>query len=97
MSKITVATVKSFIKNNRAALLVNQTSSFDGMVDGVRGCHDGFSAAVETKCSPNHDLGISGVWLVGQSRDYCGAYAKNGIKGFVVDNCCGSFIVGIAA
>lgn len=96
MTKITIATVKSFIDKNRNTLLINQTSDFDGMVDGVRRCHDGFVPAIEIKCSPSNDLGIRGVWLVGKSRDYCGTYEANGIKGFAVSNCCGSFIVGVA-
>lgn len=97
MSKITIATVKSFINKNRAALLVNQKSDFDSMTDGISQCHDGFAPAVATSHTSSNDLGIRGIWLVGQSRDYCGAYESAGIKGFEVSNCCGSFIVGVAA
>lgn len=97
MSKITVATVKSFIKKNRANLLINQTSSFDGMTDCVQQCSGGFQQARETEHACSNNLGIAGVWLVGQGRDYCSAFDAIGVKGFRVSNCCGSFIVAVAA
>ena len=95
MSKITVATVKSFIRKNRTNLLVNQTSDFDGMVDCVRPCDTGFLPANDAFNPCSNNLNIGGVWFVGGSRDYCSAYDNGGVKGFRVFNCCGSFIVGV--
>lgn len=96
MSKITKATFKSFVKKNRANLLVFEKSRFDGMVDCVMPTENsGFTKAVSADYAHDNNLGIQGVWLVGGSRDYFTAYEKNGVKGIEVYNCCGSFVVGV--
>lgn len=107
--KITVATVKSFIRKNREKLLIKITSRFDGMVDAVQ-----FEDAPEFTPARNRDyfdrdthkwidvpqtckstLGIQGVWFVG-GGDWCQAFETDTYIGFEVSNCCGSWIVAIA-
>ena len=93
MTKITKATFKSFVKKNRANILINVKSSFDGMVDGCVSHDGGFVKASDADFIHENNLGIQGVWLVGGSRDYFTAFEKNGLKGIEVSNCCGRFIV----
>lgn len=105
-TKITKATVKSFVKKNFDNLYINVTSSFDGMIDGCRSQHDGFtkvksSVKLFTVFSSNdcneHTLGIAGAWFVGQSRDYFRPYNENGFTGIEVYNCCGKFVLAVKA
>lgn len=100
--KITKATFKSFVKRNRASLLIKTKSSFDGMCDGVREVEDnGFSKALDKDNGWSRDtwkdnnLGIHGIWLVGSSRDYFSSYADGTYSGIEVYNCCGSYIVAV--
>ena len=101
--KITLATVKSFMKKNAAALYVHNLSAFDGMEDGVRQIKGSTFRKVEAPdFNQTNTYGI-GVWLVGSSRDYFNAYdrieQKTGIRfvGYEVSNCCGNFILAINA
>jgi hypothetical protein len=98
MSKITVATVKSFIRKHPDALIKVQ-SDFDGMTDCV--CNDPEAEwhPLE-KRDPEHafektTLGYKGVWFVGHSRDWVRAYDDDGMTGFEVTNSCGCWIVAI--
>jgi hypothetical protein len=68
MKKITMATLKSFINKNKAALFINVLSEFDGMTDGCESRDGGFQK-IEVKTFEPHTLGIKGLWLVGSSRD----------------------------
>lgn len=102
MSKITLATIKSFIKKNRAELHIKVTSSFNGMSDMVEQCDDnGFHPIVEDGVNAQGDywkkatLGIQGVWFVGQSRDYFSVFNDGVYAGYRVHNACGSFIVAV--
>lgn len=63
--KITMATVKSFVKN-ADILFVEHQSKFDGMVDCVMPCEDSELKEI----SKEDALGIKGAWVVGSSRDY---------------------------
>jgi hypothetical protein len=93
--KITVATVKSFIRKAKAAgtLLVRCDSSFDGMTDCVERNRDAaFFAPQETRDHGNN-LGLQGIYFVGQSRDWCNAFDDGEHVGFEVSNCCGSWVV----
>jgi len=97
MAKITKATFKSFINKNRKRLLIRCTSSFDGMTDCVQTNHGAqFQTAQPTDRSSENNLGIMGVWLVGQSRDYFDELSEPGLKGIHVYNCCGSFDVAVS-
>lgn len=95
MKKFTAATAKSFINKNRADLWIKVSSDFDGMTDCVqydRGAVFAPVRATENVCANN--LGISGVWLVGSSRDYfTPIYVSDVLIGFKCSNCCGSWEV----
>lgn len=106
MAKITLATIKRFIKANRAALHICTQSRFDGMTDGVEQCRDQpFRLAVAPDYSGrafkaseydrDNRLGIAGAWFVFESRDSFTAYDDGKFAGFRVYNCCGSFVLAI--
>lgn len=95
--KITKATVKSFIRKNRQDLLINVKSRFDGMVDGVMPVESAFATAKQTDRHIERTLGIAGAWFVGGGDDRFEAYEENGFKGYVVYNCCGSFILAVVS
>lgn len=91
--KLTLAHFKAFITRNAGRLEIASLSNFNGMTDGVERCADqGFLPAEDNgqPCSRN-TLGIAGVWLVGQSRDYFSLYSDSERVGFHVYNSCGSF------
>lgn len=96
MTKITKATFKSFISRNRERLLIRCESDFDGMTDCVESItNPQFKSAQPAERSFENNLGIAGVWLVGQSRDSFREYSVNGLSGIHVYNCCGSFTVAV--
>ena len=92
MAKTTLATVKSFLRKNKGKVYIATKSHFDGMVDCVMPCGD------KTFVLPNpegpwheNELGIHGAWFVFGSRDWITPFEKDGMRGFEVYNCCGSF------
>lgn len=89
--KITKATIKSFIRKNIDNLYINVQSSFDGMTDCCESREGGFTKAVTTQDHPEHTIGVSGAWFVGDSRDYFSAFENDTFKGYEVYNCCGHF------
>lgn len=94
--KITLSTVKSFIRKNKDNLFLNLKSSFDGMTDMVETCkNSSFKKATETTGNLSYTLGIAGTWFVGSSRDYFSQYEDDQFTGIKVYNCCGSFILAI--
>ncbi len=95
--KITLATVKAFIRKHREDLLINVTSRFDGQVDGCMPENGGFIKAELTNEHFEYSLGVKGAWFVGQSRDYFKPYDNFGgdMTGIEVTNCCGRFILAI--
>jgi len=106
--KTTLATLKAFIRKNRSNLQIMCKSSFDGMIDGTRysenpkfrpikvDAEPGSYMTFETLMDANKNtLGIAGVWLVGSSRDYIKEYSKDGMFGYEVYNCCGSFVLAL--
>ena len=95
MKKITRATLKSFVKKNKSNLLLKVNSSFSGMTDCVESVEDSFSPATEDKRNTENTLGMNGVWLVGDSRDYFTAYDDGVYTGIECYNCCGSFILAV--
>jgi hypothetical protein len=95
--KITLATLKSFIKNNRANLLIKVRSRFDGMQDAVASINGAvFTSADATDKNINHTLGIDGAWLVGHSNDRFKFFENETVIGVEVYNCCGTFILAVA-
>jgi hypothetical protein len=97
--KVTIATVKAFIRKNRNALLVRVASSFDGMTDCVEPTSDrNFIQAQEAyHKSMKHNMEINGVWFVNGSRNYVSPLFADGYSGFEVYNCCGKWAVAIKA
>ena len=96
--RVTLATVKAFIRKHRAELLISTLSEFDAGTDGVQ--HSGnraFVPAQDPDEGHNHSncLGIRGAWFVFGSRDYFTPLERDGVKGFHVYNCCGSFDIGV--
>ncbi len=104
--KITVATVKSFIRKNRSNLLIQVCSSFDGMQDMVIESKSGFqpieartcydhrtNTYVQTDQNSSDHMGINGVWFTG--RDFCNAFENDLVIGYEVSNCCGSWRIAI--
>jgi hypothetical protein len=100
-NKITLATVKSFIKKNRENLFINVKSSFNGMIDGCESLHDGFKKAepdnTQSLSSSYYKAtqGIKGAWFVGDSRDYFYPFESDELTGIRVSNSCGCFILAI--
>ena len=95
-TKITLATVKSFIKKNAGKLFIKVISDFDGMTDGLefkKGAQ--FEKAESETRLVEETLGIKGAWFVGQSRDYFSAYEDDQFIGIHVYNSCGSFDIAI--
>lgn len=96
MKKITLATVKSFIKKNRENLYISFQSHFDGMIDCVTSSNNKtFQKAEMTEEHGKYSQGVKGAWFVGQSRDYFTCFANDGFEGIEVSNSCGSFILAI--
>jgi hypothetical protein len=94
--KATMATVKAFIRTSGKALMIDSESSFDGMCDGVRQNPDrGFTLTLPGNF-PANDLGVQGAWFVGSSRDFIQPFVKDGIEGYRISNCCGSFALAVA-
>lgn len=95
--KATRATLKSFINKNKDNLLVSIKSSFDGMVDCVMSSGDKAFYPANVGEFEKHTYGVKGVWIVGGGRDYITPFESNGLKGYDVYNCCGSFAVAVKA
>lgn len=93
--KITIASVKSFVKRNEGNLFIKVKSKFDGMVDGVVACDNRFQAVTPDIRNKENTLGIAGAWFVGRSNDYLKEYNTSAFAGIEVTNSCGSFILAI--
>jgi hypothetical protein len=89
--KATIATVKSFIKKNANDLFIDINYQFDGMIDGIRYCKDGFSKVEKTNSNTQNTFGIAGAWFVGSSRDYITSFENENLVGYHICNSCGSF------
>ena len=95
--KVTLATIKSFIRKN-PDLLILTNSSFDGRYDCCMPTGSKvFTKAERTEDHVRNTLGVRGAWFVGDSRDYFTPFAQNGVQGYEVSNCCGNFKIGVAA
>ena len=108
--RITIATVKSFIRKHRdAGLMIEVKSDFDGMQDGVRETRGGFTPVraatwydresnqyVEASRDNSNSMGINGVWFVLGSRDWFSRFETETMTGFEVSNCCGKWRVAVA-
>ncbi len=83
--KITLATLKSFIKRNSGKLFVKVHSSFSGMTDCVETVDSNWKLV-----EPGKEIGHGGVWCVGRSNDYFTLFQTSEYVGINVYNCCGS-------
>lgn len=90
--KITLATVKSFIRKNSDKLFAKTCSKFDGMTD----CVQQVEGDTFTPISAEKALGIKGVYIVGNSRDHFSAFENDSFIGFEIYNCCGRGILAIS-
>lgn len=95
--KITRATFKSFVSRQfkYGNLYHKQLNWFDGMVDCVMPVRD----SEWKECNPNggknseNTLALTGIWLVGSSRDYFTSYADENYVGYEVSNSCGNYLI----
>lgn len=96
MSKITKSTFKAFIRKANGKLHIRCCSSFDGMTDCIQPTgNKEFRLAEMTDKWPEHSLGVNGLWLVGNSRDYFTPYDDGQYAGIEVSNCCGHQIIAV--
>lgn len=95
--KITLATIKSFVRKNENNLLIRVTSTFDGMTDCVQQIENEFEKIKKAEYKYENNLGFNGIWLVGGGRNYFSQLNTKGKIGFHVYNCCGSFDIAIEA
>ena len=86
--KITIATLKSFIKN-ADDLFVETKSRFNGMFDGIEYFQDTEMIQIDKADA----IGHKGVYCVGRSRDYFTYKEKDGFIGIEVYNACGCEIL----
>ena len=96
--KITLTTLKSFVKRNKDNLYVKVDSCFDGMTDGVEYDRNAAFKKSEHQGSEHlreNTLGYDGFYLVGSSRDYFNIVEENGFIGIEAYNCCGTSILAV--
>lgn len=91
--RITLATIKSFIKKNQNGLYIKTKSDFNGMTDCVEEVKSDFKRISPAKTASQYNLGITGAWFVGSSRDYFTKYEDDFMVGYEIYNSCGSFIL----
>lgn len=96
--KITMATIKSFVRKNEGSLFVSHGYSFDGMTDCCQPSRDKSIKPLEGSFDNNEPtLGFPALWFVGGSRDKFAPQEieSNGVKytGFEVYNCCACFTI----
>ena len=97
MSKITLATVKSFIRKANT-LYIKNISHFSGMTDSVEQFENPKFKAVEFTMAKkgyyqDNQLGIFGAWFVFGGRDQFTKYDDSEYIGYEIYNCCGSFLL----
>lgn len=98
MAKVTLATIKAFIRKNRKKLMIKPIRHFDGMYDCVMPVIDGLRHFEKAKVpiQPHENqMGIDGAWFVFGSRDYCYPFKDGDMVGYEVSNVCGSFILAV--
>ena len=91
--RITLATIKKFIRDNDE-LYIKHNYHFDGSVDGtVQDTDRTFKPVRYADLSTQYNLGISGAWFVGNSRDYFTKFENDEYEGYEISNACGCFII----
>lgn len=91
--RITIATIKSFIKKNANNLHLKKKHSFDGMTDGTsfETAHP-FKRVTIDPIAHKNTLGIDGAWFTSSGNLFT-AYDDGVYKGYEVYNCCGHFFI----
>ncbi len=94
MARITIVTIKNFIRDNKLNLWIKHSFSHNGSIDGIEYSEDkSFSPVEKADRSLDNNLGIAGAWFVLGSRDSFSEYKQNGFLGYDVYNSCGSFTI----
>ena len=89
--KVTLATLKAFVRRNEGRLLIKERSYFDGMIDGAAYIENPrFVPAEPTTSHPRNTLGIAGAWVL-SSRNRISRSTEGDLTIFKIDNCWGSF------
>lgn len=82
MSRITIVTIKNFIRDNKLNLWIKfQNKDIFRPVEK------------STRNNIEHHLGIEGAWFVLRSRDTFFEYNKDGFIGYEIYNCTTSFVI----
>lgn len=90
--RITLATLKSFIKHNADNIHINLLSTFDSMIDCVSNRNDGFKHTLFNGSKIKNTLGYDGIWVNRTGNGFYYFENKDYI-GIEVSNSCGNFIV----
>jgi len=95
--RVTLATIKAFIRKNKSDLYIKFESSFSGQSDMVESLDaPEWVKAANTTHNLKNSLGVNGAYFIGRgARDYFEAIDADGFVGFSVYNACGSFSIGI--
>ena len=88
--KITLATLKSFIRKNANSLYIKTKSRFDGMTDCVQEVQDQFTTILAENA-----IGLKGAYLVGDSRNHFWNFENDNFVGIEISNCCGRSILAV--
>lgn len=92
--KITKATIKSFIRKNKDEIMVLHTNRFDAYCDGVRPVSEPFER-VEFRIENGKEVPSYLSVPLDIRHNIFKPYNKNGMIGFEVYNCCGTYVVAI--
>ena len=93
-TKITLATLKKFIREHNPAIL--EIKVLRDHYNNAGGEYQPDWQPVQSDDCPDlqkNTLGIKGLWLVGHSRDYFSLFTEPERTGIMCSNCCGSWIL----
>lgn len=92
--RITVTTVRAFIRKNQGKIFINVKLIFDGMQDGMAAKNEGFLPATETTDNVENTFGIMNAWFT-SGTNYIVYYDSENYTGFSISNACAHFILAI--
>jgi len=96
MTKITKATIKSFIRKNEGCLYIKHLSKWDPTDDSLRSLSDPvFVRAEEPKEIDNYNLGVYGLFWMSGIRNTVYPFNNGEFQGYEIANCCGRWILAI--
>lgn len=87
--KITIATVKSFIRKNFNNLYIKIINEFDSMIDGTSYNYNSEFKKVSQNIEYYFNL------FSNSTKNYCEKFENNEFIGYEVGNCCYDFIIAI--